>query len=131
VALVIAIPAVVLAVRPSCGCAPPSDLAVINYARDDAIVSWQSPGLFGTPIFGISGAESAPACKISSYTLRPGAVDVTITTASDALSVRLDVADGAGRGAQAAIIVIGSDGLIAEPVHQPPAGGYPEGTLCN
>lgn len=127
----IAILAVLLAVWPSCGCTSPPDLAVINYAREDASVSWQGPGLFGTPIFGISGSETAPACKISSYTLRPGAVDVSIRDASDALSVRVDVPDGEGRGAHAAIIVISADGHIAEPVHQPPAGGYPESPLCN
>lgn len=131
VALLIAIAAVPLAAWPSCGCTSPTDLTVINYAREDASVSWQGEGLFGTSILGISGNETAPACKISLYMLRPGPVDVSIHDASDALSVRLNVPHGAGRGAHKAIIVIGADGQIAEPVHEPAAGGFPEEPLCN
>jgi hypothetical protein len=131
VALVIAIPAVLLAPWPSCGCTSPTDLAIINYAREDVGVSWQGQGVFGTGILGISGSATVAACTTYSYVLHPGPVDVTIRDASDELSVQLEVPAGAGRGAHAAIIVIGADGHIAEPVHQPPAGGYPEGPLCN
>jgi hypothetical protein len=131
VALVIAIPAVLFAAWPSCGCTSPPDLAIINYAREDVGVSWQGQGLFGTGILGISGSVTVPACTSYSYTLHPGPVDVSIRDASDALSVRLEVPKGEGRGARAAIIVISADGHIAEPVHQPPAGGYPEDPLCN
>ena len=131
VALVIAIPAVLLAAWPTCGCTSPPDLAVINYSREDASVTWRGQGLLGTGILGISGSATVLACTTYSYTLHPGPVDVSISDASDALSVRLEVPDGAGRGAHAAIIVIRADGHIAEPVHQPPAGGYPEDPLCN
>jgi hypothetical protein len=86
---VIAIAAVVLASRPSCGCASPADLTIINYAREDASVSWQAPGLFGTPLFGMSGSKTAQACRVSSYSLRPGGVDLSVSTASDTLSVRM------------------------------------------
>ena len=131
VALLIAIAAVPLAAWPSCGCTSPTDLVVANYAHEDASVNWQGAGLFGTPVLDVSGSQTAPACTISLFTLRQGSVDVSIRDASDALSVQLNVPRGAGRSVHKAIIVIGADGQIAEPVHQSPTVAFPEGPLCD
>ena len=68
-ALVIGIPAALLATSSTCACTPPPDLIVLNYAHEDAAVSWEGPGLLGLPILGISGSAVARACT----TLAPAA----------------------------------------------------------
>jgi hypothetical protein len=131
VALAIAIPVALLAASASCGCTPPVDLIVLNYAHEDATVSWQGTGLFGTPVLGISGSATASACATFSQTLRPGSVDVSIRAGSDVQTVRLTVAEGEARYGHVATFVIGADGRIAGPTDGSPATGYPQDPLCN
>jgi hypothetical protein len=119
-ALVIAVPGVFLVASRSCGCASPVDVVVLNLAHEDATVSWQGAGLLGTPILGIAGSDTAPACTATSETLRPGAVDVTLRAGGDAQTFRVDVPGGEGRSSHVPIIVIGADGHI-----QGQTGGSP------
>jgi hypothetical protein len=131
VALVIAVPAAILAATASCGCASPADLIVLNYAHEDATVSWQGAGLLGAPILGISGSATASACATFSQTLKPGSVDVSIRAGSDGQTVRVTVPDGEARSGHVATLVIAADGHIAGPNDGAPAGGYPRDPLCN
>lgn len=131
VALVIAIPAAFLAASPSCACTQPADLIVLTFSHEDATVSWQGTGLFGTPILGVSGSATASACATFSQALGPGAVDVSIRAGSDAQTVRVSVSEGEARYGHAATFVIGADGRIAGPTDGAPAGGYPQDPLCN
>jgi hypothetical protein len=79
-AIVIGIPvALFLAFSASCACTSPPDLVVLNYAHEDASVSWQGPGPLGLPVLGISGSAVVPACSTHAVTLRPGQVSVTIS----------------------------------------------------
>jgi hypothetical protein len=130
VALVIAIPAILISAPWSCGCTAPVDLIVLNYAHDDATVSWQGTGLLGTPVLGVSGSASAPACATLTQTLRPGEVDVSIRAGADARTSRVTVSERQAQDGRVATFVIGADGRIAEPTDGPPAGGYPQDPLC-
>ena len=131
IALVIAIPAVLMAAPWACGCTSPVDLIVLNHAHQDAAVSWQGAGLLGTPVLGVSGSTAAPACATLSQTLRPGPIDVSIRTGGDARTVRVTVPGGDARHGHVATFVIGADGRISGPTDGSPAGGYPDGPLCD
>ncbi len=131
VALVIAIPAVLLSAPWSCGCTSPVDLIVLNYAHDDATVSWQGAGLLGTPILGAAGRTTAPACATLSQTLRPGEVDVSISAGADVQSARVVVPERDVQDGHVATFVIGVDGRIAGPSDGMPGGAYPQDPLCN
>ena len=64
-ALVIGIPAALLAASSSCACTTPADLVVLNYAHEDAAVSWGGPGLLGTPFSGSPIARLPPHARHS------------------------------------------------------------------
>ncbi len=132
VALMIAIPAALLAASSSCGCTSPVDLIVLNSTHEDATVSWQGTGLLGTPILGISGSAMAAACATFSQTLRPGAVNVSIRAGGIVETVSVTVPEGDARyGGHVATFVIGDGGRITGPIDGSPVGGYPEDPLCN
>jgi hypothetical protein len=59
-ALMIAIPAALLAASSSCACTTPADLVVLNYAHEDAAVSWDGPGPLG---LGLSTARQQRTCQ--------------------------------------------------------------------
>jgi hypothetical protein len=69
--------------------------------------------VFGTPILGISGSDIAPACRATSETLRPGAVEVSLRAGGATQRFRVDVPDGDARYGHAPVLVIGADGRIA------------------
>jgi hypothetical protein len=128
-ALVIGIPAVLLAAGSSCACTPPADLVVLNYAHEDATLTWQGPGPLGLPVLGIWGGAIAPACSTFSQTLRPGRVSVSISTGT-VHTIAITVPDGEARNGHQATIVIGPDGQVSGPTDGAPSGGYPQDPLC-
>ena len=128
-ALIVAISAAVLIPVPSCACTTPLDLVVQNYSQQDASVSWSQPGLFGTPLRGLSGGAVASGCGTLSAGLRSGAVDVSVGAAGVTRTFHLQVRDALASGPWA--IVIGKDGQIADPLHgEPPGGWRQQDALC-
>ena len=128
-ALIVAISAAVLIPVPSCGCATPLDLVVQNYSQQDASVSWSQPGLFGTPLRGLSGGAVASGCRTLSAGLRSGAVDVSVTAVGVGRTFHLQVRDALASGPWA--IVIGKDGQIADAIKgEPPGGWRQQDSLC-
>ncbi len=128
-ALIVAVTAVVLVPVDSCACATPLDLVVQNYSRQDASVSWSQPGLFGTPIRGLSGGAVASGCRTLSTGLRSGVVEVSVDAGGVNRTFQLHVRD-----AQADLpwaVVIGVDGQISGPFYGDPPGGWRQGdSLC-
>jgi hypothetical protein len=128
-AVVVAISAAVLIPVPSCACASPLDLAVQNYSHQDASVSWSQPGILGTPLRGLSGSAVAARCTTLIAGLRSGVVEVSVNSGGVSRTFNLHVRDALADGP--AVIVIGSDGHIADPLSGFPPGGYPyPDTLC-
>jgi hypothetical protein len=121
-AIVIAISAAVLVPIDSCACATPADLIVQNYSQRDASVTWSQPGLFGSPLRGLSGDAVATACRTLTAGLRSGIVDVAVESAGVRRSFQVHVREAVGDGP--AVIVIGVDGGIADPIYDDPPGGY-------
>jgi len=130
-ALVIGIPAALLAASSSCACTTPADLIVLNYAHEDAAVSWEGPGLLGLPILGISGSAVAPACTTFSQPLRPGQVNVTLRASGETQTVTVTVPEGEARYGHSATFVVDLSGHISGPSDGSPAGGYPQDPLCD
>ncbi len=129
VAIVAVLSAALLWPVDSCACATPLDLVVQNYSPRDATVSWNQPGLFGTPIRGFSGGAVATSCRTLSAGLRSGEVDVTVSTGPEVLVVRLDVRRGVM--ASPATILIDSSGHISAATYQAPPGGLrQQDALC-
>jgi hypothetical protein len=128
-ALIVAMSAALLVPVDSCACATPLDLVVQNYSHQDASVSWSQPGLFGTPLRGLSGGAVASGCKTLSAGLRSGVVEVAVTTGSQSRTFSLHVRD-----AQADVptaIIIDADGHIADPNYGDPPGGWrQQDALC-
>ena len=128
-ALVIAISAALLIPVDSCACATPLDLVVQNYSHQDASVSWSQPGLFGTPLRGLSGSAAAPACRTLSAGLRSGVVAVSVNSGAASRTFQLHVRDAVSDLPWA--IVIGADGHIGDPIDGDPPGGLrQEDALC-
>ena len=130
-ALMIGIPAALLAASSSCACTSPADLIVLNYAHEDAAVSWDGPGLLGLPVLGISGSADAPACTTFSQPLRPGRVTVALRAGWETQTVEITVPEGDTRYGHSATFVVGPDGHITGPTDGSPAGGYPQDPLCD
>jgi hypothetical protein len=131
IALVIGIPAALLAAATSCACTMPADLIVLNYSHGDAAVNWYGPGLLGLPILGISGSAVGPACTTFAQPLRPGQVNVTLQAGRATRTVTITVPDGEARHGHSATFVVGRDGTISGPSDGSPAGGYPQDPLCS
>lgn len=128
-ALIVAISAALLVPVDSCACATPLDLVVQNYSRQDASVSWSQPGLFGTPVRGLSGGAVASGCRTLSAGLRQGVVEVSVTAGGVSRTFQLHVRDGLADGP--ATIIIGADARIADPIHGYPPGGWrQQDALC-
>jgi len=128
-ALIVAISAALLIPVDSCACATPLDLVVQNYSHQDASVSWSQPGLFGTPLRGLSGGAAAAGCRTLSAGLRSGVVEVSVTTGGVSRIFHLHVRDAVADGP--ATIVIGADGHIADPIYGYPPGGWrQQDALC-
>ena len=128
-ALIVAISVAVLMPISSCACAMPLDLVVQNYSQQEASVSWSQPGLFGTPIRGLSGGAVATRCRTLSAGLRSGVVEVSVTTPEESRTFSLHVRDGAADVPTA--IVIGADEHIADPIYgDPPGGMRQDDALC-
>ena len=129
VALIVAISAVVLSPIAACACATPLDLVVQNYSHEDAAVAWSQPGVFGTPVRGVSGGAVATRCKTLSAGLRSGIVEVSVTTRGETRTFSVHVRDGLAD--VPATIVIGADGHTADPIYAiPPAGLRQDESLC-
>ena len=127
--LVVAIAVALLMPIQSCACATPLDLVVQNYSPQDATVSWSQPGLFGTPVRGLSGGAVATRCRALSAGLQSGVVQVSVTTREQSRTFSLHVRDGVAD--VPAAIVIGTDGHIADPTYGGPAGGLrQDDALC-
>jgi hypothetical protein len=122
-ALVVAISAAVLIPVPSCACAAPLDLAVQNYSHQDASVSWSQPGILGTPLRGLAGGAVAARCTTLIAGLRSGVVEVSINSGGVSRTFNLHVRDALADGP--AVIVIGADGHVADPLSGYPPGGFP------
>lgn len=126
---VIAMTVAVVMPIPSCACATPLDLVVQNYSHEDASVSWSQPGLFGTPVRGLSGGAVTTRCATLSAGLRSGVVAVTVTTNEASRTFSVHVRDGVA--AVPAAIVIELDGHISDPFYGDPPGGLrQEDVLC-
>jgi hypothetical protein len=118
---VVAIAVAMLAPVPSCACVTPLDLVVQNYSHQDASVTWSQPGLFGTPLRGLSGGAIASSCRTLSAGLRSGVVTVTVTAGGARRTFQLHVRDA--QPSLLSTIVIGADGKIADPISGDPPGG--------
>ncbi len=128
-ALVVAISAALLIPVSSCACAMPLDLVVQNYSHQDASVSWTQPGLFGTPLRGLSGGAVATGCTTLSAGLRSGVVEVSVKAAGVSRTFQLHVRDAQSNLPWA--IVIGADEHIADPISGDPPGGLrQQDSLC-
>ncbi len=128
-ALIVSISAAVLVPIDSCACATPLDLGVQNYSRQDVSVSWSQPGLFGTPLRGLSGGAAAVGCRTLSAGLRSGVVEVSVIASGSARTFSLHVRDAQAGGPTA--IVIDADGRIGDPIHGDPPGGWrQQDALC-
>ncbi|HEX7590931.1 MAG TPA: hypothetical protein VF375_03200 [Candidatus Limnocylindrales bacterium] len=105
------------------------DLVVQNYSRQGVSVSWSQPGLFGTPVRGLSGGAVVSGCRTLSAGLRGGVVEVSVTTAGVIRTFHLHVRDTQADLPWA--IVIGTDGHIADPISGDPPGGLrQQDALC-
>jgi hypothetical protein len=113
-ALIVGISAAVLIPVPSCACATPLDLVVQNYSHQDASVSWSQPGLFGTPLRGLSGGAPAAGCRTLLAGLRSGLVEVSVNAGGVSRTFHLRVRDAVADLPWT--IVIGGDGHIADPI---------------
>jgi hypothetical protein len=128
-ALVVAVSVALLVPVSSCACATPLDLVVQNYSHQDASVSWSQPGLFGTPLRGLSGGAVASGCRTLSAGLRSGVVEVSVNAGGVSRTFDLHVRDALAAGPAA--IVIGADGHIADPIYGGPPGGLrQQDALC-
>lgn len=128
-ALIVAISAALLIPVPSCACTTPLDLVVQNYSHQDASVSWSQPGLFGSPLRGLSGGAPAAGCRTLSAGLRSGVVEVSVNAGGVSSTFHLHVRDALANGPAA--IVIGADGRIADPIYGDPPGGLrQQDALC-
>jgi hypothetical protein len=131
-AVVIDVQAVLLVATPACACTSPTDLVVLNYAHEEAGVSWQGRGLYGTPILAFSGSATVSACATLLVALRPGPVDVSVRAGGDAHTVRVDVPQGQARYGHPATIVIEADLRISGPDDVGPSTGeLPPDRFCN
>ena len=130
-AVLIGIPAALVAAAVSCACTSPPDLVVLNYSRQDAGVSWQGEGLFGTPLFGLSGSATASPCRTFTQTLRPGTFTVTVRAGRESRVVSITVPQRDSSESPGASVVVSSDGQITGPTEGIPAGGFPQDPLCD
>ena len=121
-ALIVAISAALILPVNSCACATPLDLVVQNYSHQDASVDWHQPGLFGTPLRGLSGDAVASGCRTLSAGLRSGVVEVSVSTGGESRTFSLHVRDAPADVPTA--IVIDLDGHIADPIYGMPPGGW-------
>lgn len=127
--LVAAVSVALLIPVSSCACATPLDLVVQNYSHQDASVSWSQPGLFGTPLRGLSGGAVASGCRTLSAGLRSGVVEVAVNAGGVSRTFHLHVRDALADSP--AVIVIGADGHIADPISGDPPGGLrQQDALC-
>jgi hypothetical protein len=128
-ALVVAISAALLVPVSSCACSTPLDLVVHNYSHQDASVTWSQPGLFGSPLRGLSGGAVASACRTLSAGLRSGVVEVSVNMGGVSRTFHLHVRDTQADLPWA--IVIGADGHIGDPISGDPPGGLrQQDALC-
>jgi hypothetical protein len=129
VIFIVAIAVALMMPTSSCACATPLDLVVQNYSQQDASANWSQPGLFGTPVRGLSGGAVAARCATLSVGLRSGVVELSLTTPQETRRFSLHVRDGVAE--MPATIVIGTDGRIADPIYGNPSGGLRQGdSLC-
>jgi hypothetical protein len=127
--LVVAVSAAVLIPVSTCACTTPLDLVVQNYSHQDASVSWSQPGLFGTPLRGLSGAAVADGCRTLGAGLRSGVVEVSVHSGAATRTLQIHVRDGLADSPAA--IVVGGDGQIADPIYGARAAGlYQQDPLC-
>jgi hypothetical protein len=110
----VAISAAVLIPVPSCACTTPLDLVVHNYSHQEASVTWNQPGLFGTPLRGLSGGATAAGCQTLSAGLRSGLVEVSVNAGGASRTFHLRVRDAVTDAPWT--IVISGDGRIADPI---------------
>lgn len=128
-ALVVAVSVALLIPVSACACATPLDLVVQNYSHQDLSVSWSQPGLFGSPLRGLSGGAVASGCRTLSAGLRSGVVEVSVNMGRVSRTFHLHVRDTQADLPWA--IVIGADGHLADPISGDPPGGWRQGdTLC-
>jgi hypothetical protein len=128
-ALIVGISAALLIPVDSCACSTPLDLVVQNYSHQDASVSWSQPGLFGTPLRGLSGGAAASGCRTLSAGLRSGVVEVSIKAGGLSRTFQLHVRDTQTNLPWT--IVIGADEQIADPISGDPPGGLrQQDSLC-
>jgi hypothetical protein len=128
-ALIVAGSAALLIPVDSCACSTPLDLVVQNYSHQDGSVSWSQPGLFGTPLRGLSGGAVAAGCTTLSAGLRSGIVEVSVNVGGVSRIFDLHVRDTPADLPW--VVVIGADGQITDPIYGDPPGGWRQGdTLC-
>ena len=96
----------------ACGAAPSNGmLHIVNMSSTDASVHWQSPGFFGTPLFGGSGTEPVGACADYARGFASGTQELTVTTGAAAASFEL-VAPSTGQ--ETLWVEVSRDGSIAK-----------------
>lgn len=86
-------------------------------------MSWSQPGILGTPLRGLSGGGVANACETLTAGLRSGVVEVSVNSGGVSRTFNVHIRDALANGP--AVIVIGADGHVADPVSGFPPGGYP------
>ncbi|MEO8437552.1 MAG: hypothetical protein ABI562_03775 [Chloroflexota bacterium] len=94
------------------GGAPSNGLVhVANLGRSDASFHWESPGIFGTMVFGGSGTEPIRGCSLYSRGFPPGEEQITITAGETPRTFTLV---GPPTGQAILWAVIDKDGTIEE-----------------
>ena len=86
-------------------------LTVVNDNTADASLSWQSPGLLGTPLLAPTGTDPIAGCQTHIRRFGPGLNAATVMSGGQSLSLTLEASDAAPA---TKAVLISSTGSISE-----------------
>lgn len=97
-------------------------LQVANLSRDEATLTWQSPGILGTPVLQSTESEAIPSCDVIQRGFGSEDTPVSVTTVSSELAITMSSRNS---GPTVRWVVIAMDGSIKEvPADEAPASPY-------
>ncbi len=80
--------------RPACACAIPRSFIVESRTSQPVRLSWQAPGLLGTPIVGAGGERDIPTCTATGEVLPEGDYAITVHVGDGSRSIPLLIRNG-------------------------------------